>query len=509
MSFEVPHETSSLAVAETPSNRSVPVRLDDDLDNLQYPNMRDHVGIGMRPGYQAPHSERTNALVLGDMVAAVFAANAAFYLWHLIGYQTFMGSQAAIMARLYWFPPVVIIWMALAWLFDMYDPVPSSNYRELLHQVMAVGLTAFAIGVTAFFFFPAFSPRLFPLLFLPIVAALVCLWRGSYAVLSNRFGNVHRVLFLGDKDAMHDLKAAFGAVPFPKYELVAWTEEATLAHCSDDLGSRAFFYFVQRANICEIVICSDMGFLENKLLRELVKCHGAGIRITSMPDVYGQLCRQIPVKHVGNEWIVEMLLDHPLFTRAQMGIKRLIDLCGSILALPVLAFLAPFVAAAIRLESRGPVFYSQVRSGRCGRPFSIVKFRTMRTDAESDGVARWADKNDSRITRVGRFLRKTRMDELPQILNVLKGEMSLVGPRPERPEIELALERRLPHYAIRQAVKPGVTGWAQIHYRYGNSVEDSLRKLQYDLYYIRRWSLQLDLYIILRTLGVVFKFKGQ
>ncbi|MEJ2555505.1 MAG: sugar transferase, partial [Anaerolineae bacterium] len=161
-----------------------------------------------------------------------------------------------------------------------------------------------------------------------------------------------------------------------------------------------------------------------------------------------------------------------------------------------------------RLDSPGPVFYRQIRSGRAGRAFSILKFRTMSTDAEKDGQPRWAAENDPRITRVGHFLRKTRLDELPQLHNVLRGEMSIVGPRPERPEFIEQLEQDIPFYSTRLMVKPGLTGWAQVHYRYGNNVEDAQIKLQYDFYYLRYWSLWLDLYVIFRTFGVVFKFKG-
>lgn len=508
-------EASSLAVAEAKTLLSehdqitAHDRQTDALDGLLFPNTVDSRSLGIKPSYQAPYSERTFWLVVGDTVAALFAAFAAYYLWHLIAHQTLVGSNTVVMAKLYWFPPIILLWMGLAWLFDMYDPTPSGNYADLLQQVVAVGLSSVAVGVTVYFFFPSYSPRLFILLFLPIMATLVVSWRGGYAAITNKLGRVHRVMVLGERNAVGELQSAFSRVRFPKYELVTWAEESDLSKYYFDSEPHALHDFARRANICEIVVCSSAGFLNNEALRDLVLCHGVGIRITSMPEVYRKLCRQIPVKHIGHDWMVEMLVDHPLFTRAQLGIKRLIDLCGSVLALPVLLLLAPFVAAAIRLESKGPVFYFQTRSGRCGRPFRIIKFRTMRTDAESDGVARWAVKNDSRITWTGHFLRKTRIDELPQIFNVLKGDMSLVGPRPERPELELTLERRLPHYAIRQAVKPGVTGWAQIHYRYGNSVEDSLRKLQYDLYYIRCWSLQLDLYIVFRTLGVVFRLKGQ
>jgi lipopolysaccharide/colanic/teichoic acid biosynthesis glycosyltransferase len=178
------------------------------------------------------------------------------------------------------------------------------------------------------------------------------------------------------------------------------------------------------------------------------------------------------------------------------------------LAWPLFGLALPLIALAIRLDSPGPIFYRQVRAGRAGKPFTIVKFRTMSVDAEKDGKARWATKDDQRITRVGRFLRKARFDELPQLLNVLRGEMSLVGPRPERPEFIQQLERELPFYRTRMMVKPGITGWAQIHYDYGNSVEDGLIKLQYDFYYVRYWSMWLDLYIVFQTFGVVLRLKG-
>jgi lipopolysaccharide/colanic/teichoic acid biosynthesis glycosyltransferase len=168
----------------------------------------------------------------------------------------------------------------------------------------------------------------------------------------------------------------------------------------------------------------------------------------------------------------------------------------------------PFVALAIALDDGGPLFYRQVRSGRAGEPFFVVKFRTMRPDAEKDGKPRWAKKDDDRVTRVGKVLRKTRLDELPQIINVLRGEMHIVGPRPERPEFIAELEEKIPFYRTRLTVKPGLTGWAQIHYKYGNSVEDALVKLQYDLYYIRNRSLWLDFYIVFKTIGVVFRLEG-
>jgi exopolysaccharide biosynthesis polyprenyl glycosylphosphotransferase len=175
-----------------------------------------------------------------------------------------------------------------------------------------------------------------------------------------------------------------------------------------------------------------------------------------------------------------------------------------VLASPVMLL----AALAIKLDSRGPVFYRQERVGLGGRSFYCVKFRSMRTDAESDGVARWAAKNDSRVTRVGAFMRKTRIDELPQLITVLKGEMSIVGPRPERPEFVAQLSEQIPFYHLRHGVKPGVTGWAQVRYTYGASVEDARKKHQFDLYYLKNNSIWLDLQILVETVTVVMFREG-
>jgi exopolysaccharide biosynthesis polyprenyl glycosylphosphotransferase len=165
-------------------------------------------------------------------------------------------------------------------------------------------------------------------------------------------------------------------------------------------------------------------------------------------------------------------------------------------------------AAAIKFESRGPILYRQERVGLNGKTFSIAKFRSMRTDAEKDGKPRWAAANDDRITRVGQLIRRLRIDELPQLLNVLRGDMSLVGPRPERPFFVDQLTQDIPFYALRHSVKPGVTGWAQVRYHYGSTVEDSQEKLQYDLYYVKNHTLFLDLVVLLETVGVVLTGKG-
>jgi lipopolysaccharide/colanic/teichoic acid biosynthesis glycosyltransferase len=181
-----------------------------------------------------------------------------------------------------------------------------------------------------------------------------------------------------------------------------------------------------------------------------------------------------------------------------------LDILLGLAGLLISAILFLAIAPLVKLTSRGPIFYSQIRVGRFGVPFHIYKFRTMQADAEKNG-AQWAKTNDARVTRLGKILRKTRLDETPQFFNILLGQMSFVGPRPERPEFEAQLEKELPFYTVRHLVRPGLTGWAQINYRYAASALDAKRKLQFDLYYVRHHSLALDLFIILRTIIVIGK----
>ena len=250
-------------------------------------------------------------------------------------------------------------------------------------------------------------------------------------------------------------------------------------------------------DVDEVVFDSDV---TNEL--ELLDCLDAGVKVSSYSDFVEEKYHRIPVGSIDVKWLFSARLDlaHPYY----QGIKRIIDIVASLVGLALTAPLIALSALAVKLESKGPAFYSQVRVGRFNRPFRIYKLRTMVQDSEKGG-AQWAKKNDSRITLVGKILRKTRLDELPQFWNVLKGEMSLVGPRPERPEFVEDLGEEIPFYLQRHLIKPGLTGWAQINYPYGASVEDAYNKLTYDFYYIKNASMGLDLQIFLRTIGTVMK----
>ena len=241
-------------------------------------------------------------------------------------------------------------------------------------------------------------------------------------------------------------------------------------------------------------------------LRALLDCRLNGVQVTDLAGYFERVHGQVPIESLKVSWLIYGHGFRQNLVRA--FVKRCFDLIVSavllVLTVPVLIVAALLIAA----ESAGPVIYRQERVGFRGCSFTVFKLRSMATDAEKDGKAAWASANDSRITRIGRFIRRTRIDELPQLLNVLKGEMSFVGPRPERPEFVAMLTEQIPFYAVRNSVKPGLTGWAQVRYSYGATVEQSVRKLEYDLYYVKNHTLLLDLVILLETVRVVVLGEG-
>ncbi len=244
------------------------------------------------------------------------------------------------------------------------------------------------------------------------------------------------------------------------------------------------------------------------LIEKLISVRFENTSIKDLIQFYEQEWKKIPLFALQSNWFLQTEGFHLFGNPIRVRLKRLIDIAVSLF---LLFFLWPFMlltALAIRLESKGPVVYRQIRTGKNGYEFTLLKFRSMKTDAEIDG-AQWASKNDQRITKVGSFIRKTRLDELPQLFNILEGSMSLVGPRPERPEFNGMLEEKIPFYQFRHLIHPGLTGWAQILYPYGASIEDSEQKLQYEFFYIKNYSLWLDVSIILKTVQVVLFGKGR
>lgn len=264
--------------------------------------------------------------------------------------------------------------------------------------------------------------------------------------------------------------------------------------------------FVLEKDIDEIVVAVD-DRRRALPVHEILDCKMSGVAVVDLLTFFERELGKIKLAILNPSWM--FLSDGFQGGLARIYVKRLFDIALSLLLLPILIPFMILVSIAIYIESgfKGPILYRQVRVGEGGKHFHIVKFRSMQEDAEKDG-AKWATKNDSRITHVGGVIRKIRLDELPQIFNVLRGEMSFVGPRPERPEFVTQLAKTIPYYEERHRVKPGLTGWAQVSYQYGASEEDAFEKLQYDLYYVKNYSLLLDLMILVQTVEVVLMGKG-
>lgn len=261
---------------------------------------------------------------------------------------------------------------------------------------------------------------------------------------------------------------------------------------------------VERHSVDIVVLATPNGTSAH-LLSQIVKCYEAGITVYEMPDLYARVAKKVPVQHVGQEWIIPNLTapPHDLYTIFYDATNYLISITGLLFILP----LFPIFGLAIKADSKGPVFYRQERVGKNDKPFTLIKFRTMVKGADKCGDA-WTTENDSRITKVGRWLRKFRLDELPQLLNVLKGEMALIGPRPDATDLATHFRKDIPFYNYRHLVRPGITGWAQVNYGNTCTVEGAIEKLQYDLYWIKNRSFWLDLKIIFKSIKVMLTGYG-
>jgi sugar transferase (PEP-CTERM system associated) len=292
-----------------------------------------------------------------------------------------------------------------------------------------------------------------------------------------------------------------GYVSGPNEKDVAVSAHELLSTSGQSLTETA-----RRLQVDEIVVALTERRAGSMPLRQLLDCKLSGIKVYDIATHFEKTLGQIRIDYVNAGWLIFGSGFNQGFWRT--FVKRIFDIVCALLLITVSLPVMLVTALLIKLESRGPLLYRQERVGQNGKTFKVCKFRSMRTDAEKDGRPVWATANDSRVTRVGAVIRKLRIDELPQLFNVLKGEMSLVGPRPERPYFVEQLTAQIPYFAARHSVKPGVTGWAQVRYQYGSTVEDAQEKLQYDLYYVKNHSLFLDIVILFETVFVVLTAKG-
>ncbi len=320
-----------------------------------------------------------------------------------------------------------------------------------------------------------------------------------------------RIIIYGTGSTAGMIATAVAEEGNPKYHVEGFAGEYIEGHGRKIMGLKIFnaqkdlLKVVAEKKINEIVVALSQrrGIFPVNIL---LNCKLRGVQVIDLPDFYEKLTGKILIKDLRPSW----LIFSPGFkqTSAYKVVKRVSDIMFSTLALILAAPIMLITAILIKLDSPGQVLFKQQRVGQYGRPFILMKFRSMQCGAEEETGPVWAQENDCRITRVGKIIRKLRIDELPQMINVLKGEMSFVGPRPERPYFIDKLQQRIPYYTQRLTVKPGITGWAAVKFQYSSNIEGAVEKLQYDLYYIKNISLFLDLLIILKTIQVIITGKG-
>lgn len=456
-------------------------------------------------------SERRLLLMAGDAMASVLSVFIALLVWSVVAEEPF--GMAFILNRAYWFLVLPGIWLLLASASDYYELTTAASRIASLQKLILITIQMLVVYLMVFFLSsPGSLPRLFIGYYGVASFVLSFLWRMLNPALIGWASNSRQVLIVGNDPATSQIIRVLREEAHMSYSVIGIIgtpeEVGTLVENVPVIGTGGdLLNFVLRDGVSELVLSSTR--LTGDIFQGVMDAYERGVMITPMPILYERVTERVPVEHMDNSWVVVLPSGGISVLNPYPFLKRIMDLVLSLVGLVIFALLLPVLALAIKLDSRGSIFYTQKRVGLNGRLYSIIKFRTMIQDAEKYTGAVFASKTDPRVTRVGRFLRKTRLDELPQLVNVLKGEMSLVGPRPERPEHVRRLQEKIPFYRTRHTIRPGVTGWAQVRYQYGADDHDAMVKLQYDLYYIRHRSLILDLIIMIRTAVKMIRMSGQ
>jgi exopolysaccharide biosynthesis polyprenyl glycosylphosphotransferase len=471
-------------------------------------------------------------LLLGDLLMAIVSLFSSLYTWgqyNLFQFQklyaqyiadglkaneAFRRAQAQTVFDVpFWFYLLPIIWVLL--LVELYEPhVAASGKRTTRGIAIAALVGLLAYSLVFIFQQQSTLPRIGVGGFLLFSSILTLVWRMIFIRLYKSTGQRRRVLVVGAGNAGQTLAELYQKLSTRSFHIVGFVDDdkkkaGKVFHGIPVLGPCGHML-----NLIDVYRVSDLvvainGTIEGVTFQTILDAQERGIDVTRMPLLYEEMTSRVPVHHLESDWIIRSFVDGLHVSGFYELAKRLIDMIGAVLGLIIFAILFPFLAFAIWVDTGCPIFYSQDRLGKGGIRFKIYKFRSMLQNSDMDGAPFTTMENDPRVTRVGNFLRRTRLDELPQFWSVLMGEMSLVGPRAERPGLVHEYQKQIPFYRARLLVKPGLTGWAQINYGYVASVTETVVKLEYDLYYIKHRTLAMDVSIILRTIGTVLRRTGR
>jgi exopolysaccharide biosynthesis polyprenyl glycosylphosphotransferase len=460
--------------------------------------------------------ERRRMLIFGDLMIAIVALLGALYYW--ANSEKFLGFSLEFIQKRVppWFFLFPLVWLVL--LVELYDVYRAGDWGATVRGVATAALIGFGLYLLLFFYYvdppKSLLPRRGVAGFLVVVSILTLVWRRFYIQIFTAPQFMRRVLLVGGGISGSLILSVYKNLWPPPFYIVGIIDDDP-----EKIGTKILDYQVigdssklmQTVEVQEVtdIIVAISGRLESKMFQSLLLAQELGVEISRMPKVYEELLGRVPVQILEADWILRSFVDETRVSGFFELIKRIIDILGGIIGMGLFLILFPLITVILLIDDGRPVFYSQLRCGRAGMDYLIYKYRTMQRDAEADGHPRWAKEDDRRATRVGRLLRKTHLDELPQFINVLRGEMSLVGPRAERPELVDMFESKIPFYRARLLVKPGLTGWAQINFGYAATIEETTKKLEYDLYYIKNRSWWMDIVILLRTPPTVLGFRGR
>lgn len=435
-------------------------------------------------------------LLLGDIAILYLALFLSLVIRYLDLNQAVIQWQENLLP----FSLVFLTWLICFFINDFYDLKASHNNVAILNKLLRAFIINTAIALAVFYFLmPLTSHNIKPqkILIIDLIVAfgLMYFWRWLFFNFIKSKSIANNILIIGDEPLAQELLKEINSRPQLGYK----------ARAENQLPEDLKNYCLQ--NNINILISARELRGNYEAAKKFFDCISLGVDVYNINGFYEQVTGRIPVESIDHSWFLENLAENSKKTYEIL--KRFFDIVIAILGLIITAPFIPIIALIIRLESSGPIIFKQIRTGRNGKPFLAMKFRSMMDNAEKNG-AQWATKNDSRVTRFGRIMRKTRLDEIPQLVNILRGEMSFVGPRPERPEFIEMLVKEIPFYQERHLVRPGLAGWAQLKGpSYGGSKEETLEKIKYDLYYIKNRTIFFDLTIILKTARVVLGGKGQ
>jgi exopolysaccharide biosynthesis polyprenyl glycosylphosphotransferase len=415
----------------------------------------------------------------------------------------------------FWFYLLPIAWLIL--LVELYEPHVAGSGRRTTRGIAIaafVGLMAYSL-VFIVRQDPNSLPRIGVGAYLFFASILTLGWRMIFIRIYKTTGLRRRMLIVGAGHAGQTLADLYHRLGTRSFNIVGFIDDdpkkiGMTIEGFPVLGtSERILDLIEAYRISDVVVAIN-GEIQGATFQTLLDVQERGVDVTRMPTLYEEMTGRVPIHHLDSDWIIRSFVDEVRVSGFYDLFKRVVDILGGLAGMLILGLLLPFLAVAVAADSGFPVFYSQLRLGRGGEIFRIYKFRSMYKNADAnESGTRTTLENDPRVTRVGNFLRKSRLDELPQFWNVLRGDMSMVGPRAEVPELVAEYQKQIPFYRARLLVKPGLTGWAQINYGYVASVTETGVKLEYDLYYIKHRTIAMDIQIILRTISTVIRRTGR